>query len=211
MPAVRTFPVKMPELSRLPSLVLVAAIHVAMAWLLLLPPARAVMQAASVTMASLIREPSGPAARPHPVPFKTHLTPLSLDMPPMPTIVLAAGEPTASMQTDTSTTRGEQVAANPTADSRIEPPQFDLAYLKNPPPAYPLLSKRLREQGRVLLRVRVSVDGLAEQIEIQASSGAGRLDAAAIEAVRQWRFVPARRGADAVSAWALVPVSFQLT
>ena len=39
------------------------------------------------------------------------------------------------------------------------PPQFDAAYLRNPPPAYPALARRYREQGKVLLRVYVSAAG----------------------------------------------------
>lgn len=92
----------------------------------------------------------------------------------------------------------------------VEPPRFDMAYLRNPPPSYPSLSRRMREQGRVVLHVLVSAAGAAESIEVRASSGYERLDRAAIEAVRQWRFVPAHRGADAIAAWALVPVLFKL-
>ena len=56
----------------------------------------------------------------------------------------------------------------------------------------------------------VSAAGAAERVEVKASSGSPRLDDAALEAVRRWRFVPARRGADAVAGWALVPVVFEL-
>jgi protein TonB len=85
-----------------------------------------------------------------------------------------------------------------------------MAYLNNPPPAYPPLSRRLKEQGRVLLRVLVSTAGNAQDVELRTSSGSERLDRAAIEAVRRWRFSPARRGAETIAAWALVPIVFQL-
>jgi protein TonB len=62
----------------------------------------------------------------------------------------------------------------------------------------------------VLLRVQVGADGLPRHIEIRTSSGSGRLDEAALEAVRRWKFVPARRGDEAVEAWVLVPVAFSL-
>ncbi len=94
--------------------------------------------------------------------------------------------------------------------SEIIPPRFDAAYLENPPPSYPALSRRLHEKGVVLLRVMVSTGGSAERVELRASSGSPRLDGAALDAVRRWRFVPARQGAQAVSAWVLVPVSFSL-
>jgi len=89
-------------------------------------------------------------------------------------------------------------------------PRFDAAYLKNPEPDYPALSKRLGEEGRVLLRVLVTPDGLAEQVEVRQSSGHARLDQAALTTVKRWRFTPARRGEERLAAWVLVPLSFQL-
>jgi periplasmic protein TonB len=101
-------------------------------------------------------------------------------------------------------------APAPPAPASIEAPRFDMAYLKNPAPAYPSLSRRMKEQGRVILRVLVSAAGEAENVEVRTSSGSGRLDRAAIEAVRRWRFAPARRGAETIAAYALVPILFQL-
>ena len=88
--------------------------------------------------------------------------------------------------------------------------RFDAAYLNNPPPVYPVLSRRKREQGKVLLRVQVSAQGAAERVAIQTSSGHVRLDSAALEAVKRWRFVPARRGGEAVAASVVVPIVFRL-
>lgn len=88
--------------------------------------------------------------------------------------------------------------------------RFDADYLQNPKPAYPHISKRLGEEGKVLLRVFVTANGLAEKIELRASSGFHRLDQAAQEAVARWRFVPAKRGEQAVTAWVVVPIVFSL-
>ena len=66
------------------------------------------------------------------------------------------------------------------------------------------------EQGRVILRVHVSVAGHADEVQVQSTSGSGRLDGSASEAVRRWKFAPARRGQEAVPAWVLVPISFKL-
>ncbi len=93
----------------------------------------------------------------------------------------------------------------------LEPPRFDMAYLNNPAPDYPALSRRLGEEGRVLLRVLVDAKGLAQQVEIKASSGSRRLDQAATEAVKKWRFIPAKRGNQPIVGWALVPINFQLS
>ena len=77
-------------------------------------------------------------------------------------------------------------------------------------PTYPLLSRRLREEGKVFLRVLVESDGRPTRIEIKTSSGSARLDQAAEQAVWRWKFIPAKRGNEAVSAWVVVPISFNL-
>ncbi len=92
----------------------------------------------------------------------------------------------------------------------VEPPRFDADYLDNPAPAYPPLSRRLGEQGKVLLRVYVEADGNASRVEIRSSSGFERLDHAAAKAVRKWRFAPARQGGNAIAAWVVVPISFSV-
>jgi len=98
----------------------------------------------------------------------------------------------------------------PNAEPTLQPPRFDLAYLNNPAPSYPVFAKRAREQGKVILRVQVDAGGQVAGIEVQTSSGSERLDKAALAAVRQWRFVPARAGERAVAGVALVPITFQL-
>ena len=92
----------------------------------------------------------------------------------------------------------------------VTPPLFNADYLDNPPPAYPALSRRLGEEGRVILRVLVSTAGSADEVEIRSSSGYSRLDEAARDTVRGWKFGPAKRGEQAVAAWVLVPISFRL-
>lgn len=92
----------------------------------------------------------------------------------------------------------------------IEPPQFGVAYLNNPAPAYPGMSRRLGEQGQVLLRVLVSANGDANSVVIERSSQSERLDQAAVEAVKKWRFVPAKKNNQPLTAYVLVPVRFSL-
>lgn len=98
-------------------------------------------------------------------------------------------------------------AAEPVAISEA---RFDADYLRNPSPAYPPLSRRLGEEGKVLLRVSVTPQGTADAIEIRTSSGSARLDEAAQKTVRSWRFIPAKRGETAVQSWVLVPIIFKL-
>ena len=92
----------------------------------------------------------------------------------------------------------------------IIPPRFNADYLQNPAPAYPPLARRMHEQGKVLIRVLVSVDGMPEKIELKASSGYPRLDQSALETIRNWKFVPARQGDQKVTAWVIVPITFTL-
>ena len=63
----------------------------------------------------------------------------------------------------------------------------------------------------MLLAVKVGVEGRATSIALKQSSGYAALDAAAIEAVRDWEFEPARLGATPVVSNIEVPVRFQLT
>jgi len=88
--------------------------------------------------------------------------------------------------------------------------RFDADYLQNPKPVYPPMSRRQGEEGKVVLRVRVSAQGASLSVEIKQSSGFTRLDDSARAAVEKWRFVPARQGSEAVEATVLVPLNFTL-
>ncbi len=117
----------------------------------------------------------------------------------------AADSAPASSATASNTPTSALPATGPATPSA---PVFDADYLQNPEPDYPPLSRRLREQGEVLLRVRVRADGTPADVELETSSGFPRLDQSAIAAVKRWRFVPARLGNEAVEASVLVPVKF---
>lgn len=94
--------------------------------------------------------------------------------------------------------------------SPITPAQFDAAYLQNPTPVYPALSRRLGEQGSVLLSVYVTEDGRAQSVNLKQSSGFDRLDNAAIDSVQRWRFAAAKQGERLIASWVQVPVKFVL-
>jgi protein TonB len=93
----------------------------------------------------------------------------------------------------------------------VSAPDFRAAYLNNPPPPYPRAARRNGEEGTVTLRVLVNQDGLPTQVELERSSGSSLLDTAAREAVKNWRFAPARRAGAPIAAWVIVPVIFRLT
>jgi len=96
------------------------------------------------------------------------------------------------------------------ASAAISQARFDADYLQNPPPPYPSLSRRMGEEGKVLLRVAVNPQGRADSVEIRTSSGSSRLDESARKTVLNWKFIPAQHGEVAVSSWVLVPIIFKL-
>ncbi|MGY2796580.1 periplasmic protein TonB [Ewingella americana] len=102
------------------------------------------------------------------------------------------------------------VSKVPVASKAVTPPQFSAAYLNNPAPDYPRLSKKLREQGTVRLRVEVSASGLAASVAVSQSSGYPRLDEAAVAAVKRWKFIAAKQGDQPVAAQVIVPLVFAL-
>jgi protein TonB len=92
----------------------------------------------------------------------------------------------------------------------VTPPAFTASYLTNPAPRYPLIARRNGEQGTVTLRVLVTRDGAPARVTIEQTSGSRHLDGAALETVKTWRFVPARKGDEAIEAWVIVPIVFRL-
>lgn len=92
----------------------------------------------------------------------------------------------------------------------VSEPRFDADYLQNPAPSYPALSRRMGEEGKVVLRVFVEPNGLPSQVEIKLSSGWPRLDQAAQDTVRRWKFISARSGDTTVGSWVQVPIIFNL-
>ena len=119
----------------------------------------------------------------------------------------------------------ESTPLSTAADETVAPPALDIGIHEQAPPdsepsaiaygartsvPYPRESLKAREQGTVMLLVLVGMDGAVEDVRIDRSSGFSRLDRAARDAVKQWRFNPARHGGVAERAWAKVPVSFSL-
>ena len=138
--------------------------------------------------------------RPTPVPLPSQLAAPAESPSPSPIAVSPAPTPVAA----------QAPIAAPPAPAAPTPPRFDANYLDNPKPPYPSLSRKLNEQGRVLLRVNVAADGNATEVQLHTSSGHPRLDDSALATVRRWKFVPARLGQEAVAAWVLVPIAFTL-
>jgi protein TonB len=78
-------------------------------------------------------------------------------------------------------------------------------------PTYPSASRRAGEEGTVRLKVLVDEKGRPRDVTVANSSGFTRLDQAAMEAVRKWRFVAATDGTNPITAWTQVAITFRLT
>ena len=140
-----------------------------------------------------------PVAIPDPTPAPNAPTGITTPQPPAPPIEAPVAPPAPA-----------PAPPAPPAPPKIELPSSDAAYLNNPRPSYPAISKRMGEQGKVVLRVLIGTDGLQQKAEINKSSGFDRLDRQAQEAVMRWRFVPGKRNGVAEAMWNLVPVNFVL-
>jgi protein TonB len=115
-------------------------------------------------------------------------------------VVLAKAE-TAAKATATP------APVSPAGPLPIVPPLVTFKVL----PEYPVSALKQGVQGTVLLSVYVGLTGKAEKIETKLSSGINEFDAAAQQAVAQWRFLPAAQGGSAINSWFELPVSFRIS
>lgn len=163
--------------------------------------------AAGPIEATLIDQPNIEPREPRPPPPQLRAIPV--DTVPAPEIAI-----------DLPTERGNAislaVAAVPprvisaSTTATMVPPRIDREH-SNIKPEYPPTSKRLGEQGRVLVRVLILENGSAAEVQVLQSSGYPRLDMAAVEHVRRdWRFVPARLDGQTIAAWGQFGVTFQI-
>ncbi|MCS6944015.1 MAG: TonB family protein [Sutterellaceae bacterium] len=140
------------------------------------------------------------------------------EVPPMappeePAIAAAAAPVPADPAPTAPAPVGSLGSAGEPAPAAAAPPVLveQVAYAHFVPPQYPAVSRRLGEQGLVVLRVLIDEEGRPVAVDVHQSSGFARLDQAAAEAVRRARFRPHREGDRPRAAIALVPVRFELT
>lgn len=183
-----------------------------------------------VTPVALVSEvsPPPPQIKPPPPPPPTFPvrpslapTPVALAPEPVPQPNLTPAAPptvaaTAPVNAPVSATAPVAPAPNvvapaaPAAAPKLDLPTTVADYQAKSPPVYPAMSRRMGEQGRVVMRVLIGADGVPQQAEVQQSSGHGRLDRAAAEAVMRWRYVPGKRGGVPETMWFQVPIEFKL-
>jgi TonB family protein len=80
----------------------------------------------------------------------------------------------------------------------------------NAEPFYPDSARAAGEAGTVLIDVLVKSTGRPAQYRVAQSSGYGDLDAAAVQTVLNWRYLPATHDGDTVSDWTTVKIVYQL-
>ncbi len=165
--------------------------------------------------------PPPPAPKPQPVVNKPRPMPKPVPRPvpvaePLPqavepaTISAPPPEPPVAQAPAAAPTAVQTEAIAQPAPPKIELPSSDADYLNNPRPAYPALSRRLGEQGKVVVRVFIDANGTATRAEIRTSSGYERLDQTALQTVQRWRYVPGKRNGVAEAMWFNVPINFVL-
>lgn len=104
----------------------------------------------------------------------------------------------------------QQSAADEAGSAPVTMPNPFAKGLDNPKPPYPLISRRLNEEGKVVLNVCVSLTGLVENLKLEKTSGYQRLDDIALETVKKWKFIPAKNHDRDINACYLLPVQFIL-
>jgi TonB family protein len=136
---------------------------------------------------------------------KTTLTQKSQDRPSENTV----DDEEQGMQSKQAMQDKPSVIDDPSAVPVTMPNPFAKG-LNNPKPPYPLISRRLNEEGKVVLNVCVSLSGLVENLKLEKTSGYRRLDDIAIETVKKWKFIPAKIKDRDTNACYLLPVQFIL-
>lgn len=123
--------------------------------------------------------------------------------PAQPVAVEKPSAPAVAAVTAPAAAPAAQPAGPRTLTSGVE-------YLEPPVPVYPNMSKRMGEQGKVILRVLVDEQGKANQVTVQSSSGFARLDEAGRQAALRAHFKPYIEDGRAVAVYVIVPLNFSL-
>ncbi|MEZ5705813.1 MAG: energy transducer TonB [Burkholderiaceae bacterium] len=171
------------------------------------------------------KAPAPPAPKktpaPSPVPVKPRAEPAPKPViereaataePQSPTETINLDNPVSAPQPQTTPTQvsAPLVAQAPPAPPPVELPNSSARHLNNPKPPYPALSKRMGEQGTVVVRAWIGLDGTASQVSVRTSSGYPRLDRSAVEAIQRWRFVPGKRAGVPEAMSYDIPLTFTL-
>lgn len=148
-----------------------------------------------------------PAPADRPAPFETPQAPASAAAEPS----APAPAATQSVEPAASSAPAPVPQAAAAAVPKTAPKTISgVEYIQPPQPEYPPLSRRMREEGKVLLRILVNEKGRPERVEIHKPSGFARLDEAARQAAMRALFKPHLENGRPVAVFALVPINFSL-
>jgi protein TonB len=156
-----------------------------------------------------VKPPPKPVEKPKvekPKPVKKP-EPVKKPTPPAPPVPPAASTPAPAAPAPTPAPAAPAAPAAPVKESAAI---SGLASLGNPPPEYPGAALRKGMEGRVILRIKVLPNGRAGSVEVTKSSGKQVLDDAAVETVRNWKFIPAKRGDTPIEGFATQTIDFKL-
>lgn len=161
------------------------------------------------------KKPLPPKPKPKPKSVVPAPAPVKQDAPdfaPFKPEPIATPQPPAEASSSPTSTAASTSTAQAVSDSApaFTEANFRANYAHNPKPDYPAIARSRGWQGKVLLRVKVSAQGLSEAVSVEQSSGHDILDESAMQAVQKWRFIPAKRGETPVASSVIVPIDFKL-
>lgn len=161
--------------------------------------------------------PAPPKQQPKPEVEKVELptTPVPAPQPvveqqPVPTPVMLSPAPPAPAPVAVQAPPAPPAppAAPPKPAAPAEGGDLSAKMLSFTAPSYPMESRRAKEEGTVALSLLLGTDGRVAEISVASSSGFARLDKAALEAVRKWRWAPIMRNGEAVQVRGTVKIPF---
>jgi len=125
--------------------------------------------------------------------------------------MLPAAEPIPPPPPVKNTVIATQAAPNSTAQQGATVDELPIAITTNPSPKYPDQELQNGIEGKVVLRVKIDVEGKVEKASVHQSSGIAAFDESALKTVRDWVFIPARRGGKAVPYEFAKPFTFAIS
>lgn len=203
---------------RLPVLLGVLLLHVALVAVLLTVRQHLVhKREAQLTLIDLsVAPPPPPAAAPAPEPERPTLVEPTVTVPqplvqvPQLAAPVLAATPQPVPVAVPVPTLAPSTGIAPAPPAVVQANDLDSRMIAGKPPRYPLESRRRKEQGTVLLSLVLGLDGSVSSISVAQSSGFARLDDAALDAVRKWRWEPTLRGGQPVLVKGIVRIPFVL-
>jgi len=204
-----TYPQRTPT-KRLPSLLLVLALHAVLLWLIQSGLARQAITLTQESVEALLltdaAPPPPPVAAPKTPPPKTPLAPVI--QPPTTSVTPVITTPSAPATSQIAPVAPTQSTAPPAPSIRTGAAIQPGASCAKPD--YPSASRRLEEEGTVSLKFLIGADGRVLQSEIEKTSGFPRLDEAARNALSKCQFRPGTIDGKPEQSWASIKYTWRL-